>query len=343
MTLANKERIQRALRREPVDRLPTQINYTPAMGEKLSTHLGVSVSELPNRLDNHLLRVDLTYPRRLSDDGKVIYDWWGAGWSTEQEGYFLSYAPLGPARALDDLAWPDPNHPNLLDKAKETIAAHGHESFILPNFGFCLFERAWSLRGFENLLMDLALDPTFVEELLDTITEIQVALARRFVDLGVDGGYFGDDYGAQTSLIFSPHKWRELFKPRLARMFAIFREAGLPVIMHSDGQVGEILPDLMEIGLTVLNPVQPEVLDHSWLKRTFGDQLAFYGGVSTQTVLPQGTPADVWAAVEDCVKLLADDGTGLIIAPSHRMMVDIPMENVDTLLEAFAAQKDGAG
>jgi len=164
-----------------------------------------------------------------------------------------------------------------------------------------------------------------------------VALARRFVALGVDGGYFGDDYGAQKSLLFSPRIWRELFKPRLARMFAVFREAGLPVIMHSDGDIAEIVPDLVEIGLTALNPVQPEVSDHAWLKRTFGDRLAFYGGVSTQTVLPHGTPAEVRTAVTACTGTLAADGTGLVIAPSHRMTADIPMENVDALLRAFAA------
>jgi len=328
--------MRRALEREPVDRLPTQINYTSGMGEKLAAHLGVSPAELPERLDNHLLRVDLTYPRRTSDDGRVAYDWWGVGWDTESEGYLPADSPLAEAPALDDFPWPDPHDPNLLDGPAEAIAGDKGQHFVAPNFGFCLFERAWSLRGFENLLMDLALNLTYVEELLERITDIQVTLARRFVKLSVDGGYFGDDYGAQKNLLFSPRTWRELFKPRLARMFAVFRDADLPVILHSDGEISEILPDLVEIGLTALNPVQPEVLDHGWLKHTFGDQLAFYGGVSTQTVLPHGTPEEVRAAVEACVGTLATDGIGLLIAPSHRMMVDIPMENVDALLATFA-------
>jgi uroporphyrinogen decarboxylase len=185
--------------------------------------------------------------------------------------------------------------------------------------------------------MDLLLNPAFAENLLERITEIQVATARQFVALGVDGGYFGDDYGAQKGLLFSPQIWRRMFKPRLRRMFAVFREAGLPVILHSDGQIREIIPDLIEIGLSALNPVQPEVLDHAWLKRTFGNRLAFYGGISTQTVLPHGTPAEVEQAVRTCVRTLAADGSGLLIAPSHGMMTDIPMENVDALLRAFAA------
>jgi uroporphyrinogen decarboxylase len=329
-----KERMRRALQRQPVDRIPTQISYTAQMGVKLAAHLGVPLNDLSHRLGNHFLRVDLTHPKRLSEDGKANYDWWGVGWDTETEGYWPAHIPLVDSTNLDAFPWPDPTADNLLTGAAQAIAQDGGRHFIAPNFGFALFERAWSLRGFENLLMDLVLNEEFVADLLDRITEIQVTLARRFLALGVDGGYFGDDYGAQKGLIFSPKLWRKLFKPRLARMFAVFREAGLPVILHSDGEIAPILPDLVEIGLTALNPVQPEVLDLAWLKATFGDSLAFYGGVSTQTVLPEGTPAEVKDAVDAAIKILAADGTGLLLAPSHRMMSDIPMANVDAFLEA---------
>jgi len=333
MSLTHKERVQQALQHHPVDRLPTQINYTSAMGKKMAAHFGVSLADLPARLDNHLVRVDLSYARDLRDD--VYYDWWDVGWNANEEGYLPTDCPLAQTDTLNNFLWPDPYDPHLLDEAAQKIAEDNGQHFIVPNLGFCLFERAWSLRGFEQFLLDLALHVNFVEELLEYITEIQVALARRYVTLGVDGGYFGDDYGAQKGMLFSPDMWRKLFKPRLARMFAVFREAGLPVILHSDGQVGPILPDLVEIGLTTLNPVQPEVLDHAWLKQTFGDQLSYYGGVSTQTVLPSGTPADVQASAEQTIRLLAPNNTGLMLAPSHRMMVDIPMENVEALLSVF--------
>jgi len=333
--LTDKERMRRALQREPVDRLPTQVNYTSAMGERLASHFDVTLDELPSRLGNHFLRLDIGYPRHTSDEGKIAYDWWGAGWDTESEGYVLAYSPLSEDYTLDDFPWPDPNAPRLLDDARAAVSQDQGQHFLAPNLGFCLFERAWSLRGFENFLMDLAANPTIAEELLEHIVEIQLVLARRFVALGVDGGYFGDDYGAQKNLLFSPQTWRTMFKPRLARLFAVFRDAGLPAVMHSDGNISRIVPDLVEIGLSALNPVQPEVLDHGWLKQTFGDRLAFYGGISTQTVLPSGSPAEVKAAVADCVRTLAADGTGLVVAPSHRMMTDIPMQNVEALLEAF--------
>jgi uroporphyrinogen decarboxylase len=335
-----KERVKLSLTHQPVDNIPTQINFTQSLGEQLSSHFGIASTDLSSYLGNHLLRVDLDYERRYSDDGNVVFDWWGVGFDVGEEGYFTSVNPLANKKELDAYPWPDPYDPELLTQAAELIKNDDGQLFVCPNFGFALFERAWSLRGFDNFLMDLALDPMYAADLLERITEIQLILIRRFVELGVDGGYFGDDYGAQKNMLFSPRVWREMIKPRLARLFAPFREAGLPVLMHSDGQIEEILPDLVEIGLTTYNPVQPEVIDHTWLKSTFGERLTYYGGVSTQTVLPNGTPQDVRAAVHTCVSKLAPERTGLIIAPSHRMMTDIPIENIEAMLEAFAALRE---
>jgi uroporphyrinogen decarboxylase len=338
MPLSRRERVRRALRHEPVDRLPTQIGWTSEMGLRLSDHFGMAVAELPARFDNHLVRVDLSYKPRLSADGRVRTDWWGAGHDTAEEGYFIRESPLAASADLDAFAWPDPWALGLLAEAERARASVGDEGFVVPNFGFALFERAWSLRGFEGLLFDLAADPGYVGELFDRITDIQLVLIERYLELGVDGGYFGDDYGSQAGLLFSPATWRSLIKPRLARLFAPFVERGLPVLMHSDGRIGEVVPDLVEIGLTALNPVQPEVLEHAWLRSAFGDRLAFYGGVSTQTVLPRGSPDEVREAVTACRATLAPEGTGLLLAPSHRLMSDIPMVNVEALLAAFEGQ-----
>ncbi len=327
--------MRRAVCGQPVDRLPVQTNYTGRMGAKLTAHFGCALAELPNLLDNHLLRLDLAHQRRLSPDGQINYDWWGAGWGMETEGYWHACAPLAQKANLDKFRWPDPHAPGLLHDAQQAIAADAGQHFVLPNFGFALFERAWSLRGFDQLLMDLVDEPVWVADLLDRITEIQLILARRFLKLGVDGGYFGDDYGAQRGLLFSPKLWRRMIKPRLARMFAMFREAGLPVILHSDGDLWPILPDLVDIGLTCLNPVQPEVLQHTRLQREFGKHLSFYGGISTQEILPKVSVAEVRAATLACVRDLAPNGTGLILGPSHRMQSDIPAANVAAMLEAF--------
>jgi len=344
--LSRRERVRRALMHEPLDRLPTQVGWTAAMGRRLADHFGVAEAELPHRLDNHLVRVDLSYRPVVSDDGRVRFDWWGAGHDANEEGYYIALSPLASEPDLDAYAWPDPTAPGLVDDAATTTTAVGDDAFVIPNLGFALFERAWSLRGFEQFLMDLVADPDYAAELLDRITAIQLALVARYLAVGVDAGYFGDDYGSQTGLLMSPQTWRRLIKPRLAALFAPFRERGLPVVLHSDGAIGEILPDLVEIGLKALNPVQPEVVDQAWLRHRFGRSLAFYGGISTQTVLPTGRPTEVRDAVARCVAALAPEGTGLLLGPSHRLMSDIPMTNVDALLEAFAgtvADRGGAG
>ena len=331
----HRTRMRGALLHQEIDRIPTQINYTGGMGRAMADHFGITVDEVPGFLDNHMVRIDLSHAPRLSDDGRITYDWWGVGFDPEEEGYFTSHNPLHDSTDLDAHVWPDPYAPGLLDDAAAIIAADGGEHFITPNFGWALFERAWSLRGLDTFMMDMALDPTFSEDLLERITEIQLVLIHRFIELGVDGGYFGDDYGAQKNMLFSPQMWRQLIKPRLARLFEPFREKDLPILLHSDGQIQEILPDLAEIGLTTLNPVQPEVLDHGWLQKNFAGRLTFYGGISTQTVLPYGTPDEVKRAIGDCAHTLAPKGTGLLLAPSHRMMTDIPMANVEAMLEIF--------
>ena len=305
------------------------------MGLRLAEHFGIPVAQLPERLGNHLMRLDVSHSRQTNADGSIEYDWWGAGWDTRTEGYWHAFAPLAESLDLEGYAWPDPDATGLLKKAQETISAQGKEYFLAPNFGMCLFERAWSLRGFNALLMDMADRPEWVEELFDRIVNIQVRLAQRFIAAGVDGGYFGDDYGAQKSMLFSPRTWRKLVKPGLARMFAPFTDAELPVILHSDGDIKPILPDLVEIGVTTLNPVQPEVLDHSWLAREYGQKLSFYGGISTQSVMPQGDWEMVRKATMECAQVLAPFGTGLVLGPSHRMQSDIPPASVDAMLDAF--------
>jgi len=154
------------VRREPVDHLPYQTNFTGAMGRRLAEHFGISEAQLQDRLGNHLLRVDLSHTRPRNTDGSVEYDWWGAGWDTRTEGYWHSFAPLANSLDLDGYAWPDPDAKDLLEKAHQAISSQGAEYFVVPNFGMCLYERAWSLRGFDALLMDMADRPEWVEQLL---------------------------------------------------------------------------------------------------------------------------------------------------------------------------------
>jgi hypothetical protein len=166
-----------------------QINFTASMGQKLAAHFNVAVTDLPRVLNNHLLRVDLTYPARLNADGKVRFDWWGAGHATGEEGYYIPVNPLKESQDLSAFPWPDPRDPYLLNEAAHTLKTHGDEYFIAPNFGFALFERAWSLRGFEQIFIDRA----------------RSGICRRAA-----GSDYGDPAGLDSALHRSRRGWRLL-------------------------------------------------------------------------------------------------------------------------------------
>jgi len=148
--MTKKEMVQRVLTGKTVERFPTQINYTDSMGEKISNLTGCTFDGIGDEVDNHLLRVDLNHKKTLSADGRSAYDWWGAGFDTAEEGYFVNDYPM--ASELDPASynWPDPEQDGLFDTAEKLIKDDADEYFIIPNFGFALFERAWSIWSLKN-------------------------------------------------------------------------------------------------------------------------------------------------------------------------------------------------
>jgi uroporphyrinogen decarboxylase len=153
----------------------------------------------------------------------------------------------------------------------------------------------------------------------------------------IDGVLFGDDWGHQQGLLFGAKLWRRFIKPRVARLYGIVRRAGKAVMIHSCGKVEQLFPELIEIGLDVFNPFQPEVMDPVEIKRQFGGRLAFFGGMSVQRVLPFGSPDEVRREVRRMIRDVGADG-GLILAPSHDMPGDIPLENMLAFIDAVQSQ-----
>jgi uroporphyrinogen decarboxylase len=233
--------------------------------------------------------------------------------------------------------FPDATDEGLYEGLAGQVAAH-RGLFTRYSLGMSLFERAWSLRGMENLLMDMLERPEFFERLLDGIVEHQLAHLDRALALGVDCVHFGDDYGMQTGLILGGPNWRKFIKPRLARLFAPVRAAGRIVSLHSCGKVQELFDDLIEIGLNLFNPFQPEVMDVFGELRRRRGTLAFHGGLSIQRTLPFGSPAEV----REQTRRLMEAGRegGYIFAPSHEVPRDVPPENLVAMMEAVRA---GAG
>ena len=198
-----------------------------------------------------------------------------------------------------------------------------------------IFEVAWQIRGFNELFNDFVFNPKMAECLLDGITELRCYQAKRFVELGVDILHIGDDVGMQDRLMMSPETYRKWLKERLAKVIASAKKVNpdIPVFYHSCGYVEPIIPDFIDIGITCLNPVQPECMDPEKLKKEYGTHLAFWGTIGTQTTMPFGTPEDVRREVKRRIEVVGAGG-GLVIAPTHALEPEVPWENVMALIEA---------
>jgi uroporphyrinogen decarboxylase len=203
--------------------------------------------------------------------------------------------------------------------------------------GFSLFERAWTLRGMENLMLDFIENPGFVHELLGAIADYNLAQVREALKYDIDAVYFGDDWGQQHGLIMGKPAWDEFIKPQLQRMYGCVRAAGKFQMIHSCGDVDELFDDLIALGLNCFNPFQPEVMDTAALLAKYRGRLAFHGGLSTQRVLPYSTEQQVR---EESRRLLTLGREGsYIFAPAHAVESDVPLENILAFLEEALAQR----
>jgi len=205
-----------------------------------------------------------------------------------------------------------------------------------------VFETAWALRGLEKLLMDFVVDPELADRILDISYQYHFTAAKRLVQMGVDMIWIGDDVGGQHGMVISPDHWRAFLKPRLAEFIATLKQMNpdVKIAYHSDGNIYPIVPELVEIGLNVLNPVQPASMDPKKLKEEYGDSLCFWGSIDEQQTLPFGSPEDVRQEVLTRLGTLGRGG-GLILGPTHHVQLDTPMDNfwamTDTIRETSYA------
>ncbi len=219
----------------------------------------------------------------------------------------------------------------------EALVATKGDRFTMMQFGFCMFERSWSLAGMENVLMAMVASPDALEELYDAILDRTLPLIDIAVEYDIDGVMFGDDWGQQRGLIMGAAHWRRFIKPRMAQLYARAKRAGKKVLQHSCGDCAEILPDLVEIGLDCYQTVQPEVYDLEAVKRQYGKNLSFWGGISTQQALPWMQPDALRAEIRRVAGILRPGG-GYILAPTHAVPGDVPPENILAMLEVFQNQ-----
>ncbi len=248
--------------------------------------------------------------------------------------------PLSAAQTIDELAryiFPDLAHPSRHQALHaETAACHARGLAVAgspPHLGGELFESAYRLRGFQNFMADLRLHKPLVHYLLDQLTALLIHNALILTQAGVDILLLDDDVAMATGLIIGLHTWREFFKPRLADVIRLARQVNpdLLVFYHSDGDFTAIVPDLVEIGVNVINPLQPDCMDALTIKRRYGDRLALWGTVGSAWLWDRGTPADVRAEVKARVETLGP--AGLLLCPAYDLDF-ASFENIVAFVEA---------
>ncbi len=218
----------------------------------------------------------------------------------------------------------------LIDKADD--------KFKIAGIGYSLFERAWSLRGMENILMDMILEPKFVDQLFDAITEFNIKIIDIALEYDINCFHFGDDWGQQKGMIMGPINWRKFIKPRMKIMYEKIKSRGIIVSQHSCGDIREVLPDLIDIGLDIFRTFQPEIYDLKNIKAEYGNDITFWGGISTQSLLPFESPVTIKKVVLETIDIMSKSG-GYVLAPTHAIAGDVPIENIVALIDVFQNQK----
>ena len=247
----------------------------------------------------------------------------------------LLISPLRNATSLDEIeAFPIETYEDWTEDhmAAEVEALHGAGEFVQGLAG-PIYENAWAIRGYKEFLMDMVAQPEWAECILDRLTERNVRRAQAAARAGVDVVKTSDDVANQNALMFRTDMWRKFLKPRMAKVYSAAREIkpDIAIWYHSDGNCQAIIDDLVEIGLTILNPVQPECMDVAEIKKRYGDRLLFDGAVGTQSTFPWGTPDEMRSKVRELRELF---GGSLLLAPTHVLEPEVPIDNIFAFFEA---------
>lgn len=332
-----KERIIKALEHDNPDIIPWSIGLTIKMREKL-----INYTEDPNitdSFDNHSISAIISETYELKDRPGYFKDYFNVIWDRTKDkdiGTVVEYLIKEPnLSAIENII---PNVPyKRINEIKELFLKHDGDEFRILGIGFSLFERAWTLRGMSNLLMDMMVNAKFVDVLLDLICDWNLKCIDYSLQCDYDGFYFGDDWGMQKELIMGPKLWRRFIKPRLAKMYARAKEHGKYIIQHSCGDISDIYPDLVEIGLDAHETFQPEIYDIYEIKKLYAGKLAFWGGISTQQLLPYASQDIVESETRRIMDVMGKGG-GFIAAPTHAVPSDVPPENILAMLKVFKEQ-----
>ena len=331
----NKERVITSLNHKQPDRVAYQIGFTSQARKNMQEFYGDP--DFAEKLDNcfvGLPTVKRESPKEVAPN--IWEDEFGVHWDRSRDDIGVVCNCAVTPENLNDYVFPDPDDPARYESYVTRIEEKP-DHFAVASIGFSLFERAWTLTGMESLLMAMIADPGFVHSLLDRILDYNLKVIDNACGYDIDAMQFGDDWGQQTGLIMGPVLWRDFIKPRIAQMYGRVKAKGKYVMIHCCGKVDEVFPNLIEIGLDVFNPFQPEVMDVFEIKKRYGDDLSFWGGISVQNSLPFGTVQQIKDEVRRLLDEVGKNG-GYIAAPSHGITGDAKPENVAAMIEVLNEQ-----
>jgi uroporphyrinogen decarboxylase len=315
--------------------VPWHCQFTQEPWDNLVKHFGGS-DAAERAVDNHVLELGsaIGFFEQLPNDR--FRDGFGVIWDrTVDKDIGIVEKVVLPEPTLKGYTFPDPLDKRFFRDIPEKITKYS-DRFRIFYLGFSLFERAWTMRGMENLMFDFVDNPDFVHELFTAIADYNIAQVKEALTYDIDAVYFGDDWGQQHGLIMGKPYWDEYIRPQLKRMYGAVRGAGKFQMIHSCGDVDELFDDLIELGLNCFNPFQPEVMDTATILEHYRGRLAFHGGLSTQRILPYGSVQDVRKETSRLIKL-GQEGS-YVFAPAHAVESDVPLANILAFLEVIQGQ-----
>ena len=337
-----KARVKAALERRPVDRVPVFMWFHPGTTRHLAELFEIPPARVGEAMGNDVRQAWVNNNYAMEGivherDGDGHTDFWGIRWVKDGAFNQIAEFPLAGASrdAILQYAFPVDRVDELLAQM-DPVMACSEAYYTGVDVSPCAFEMYWRLRGMEDGLLDMAADHDLADTMLGRCADFAVTLSEAACDrFAVDWLWTGDDVAGQQAMMMDPVMWRELVRPHLQRVVDVGAARGLPVAYHSCGALRPIIPDLIDMGIGVLNPVQCNCpgMDPLELKHEFGAELAFMGGVDTQDLLPNGTPGQVRHATARLIEGMTADGGGYIMAASHTVPPETPDDNIFAMYE----------